>query len=82
MNDTQPLDATETRTTESGDILKTTDIASIKPEPKPKKTTSYTKPVMALLMLLIAAACFFFPSTPKPNTTKTTAVQGPKTPKR
>ena len=80
MNDTQPLEVTETRTTATGDVLKTTNIASIKPEPKPKTTTSYTKPVMALFILLIAAACFFCPSTPKGKTTKTpTAVQGAKT---
>jgi hypothetical protein len=81
MIDTQPLEATETRTTESGDILKSTNIASIKPEPKPKKTTSYTKPLMALLILFMAAACYFFPSTPKGNTTKTTTVQRAKAPK-
>jgi hypothetical protein len=81
MNDTQPLEATETWTTENGDILKSTNIASIMPEPKPKKTTSYTKPAMALFVLLMAAACFFFPSTPKGNATKTTAAQGAKTPK-
>jgi len=81
MNNTPPLEATETRTTESGDILKSTNIASIKPEPRPKETISYTKPVMALFILLMAAACFFFPGTPKANTTKTsTATHGAKTP--
>jgi hypothetical protein len=82
MDDSQPLQAIETRTTDNGDILKTTNIASIKPEPKPKETTSYTKPVMALFILLMVAASFFFPGTPKPNTTKKpTAFQGAKAPK-
>ena len=81
MNNTQPLKVSETRTTQSGDILKSTTIASIKPVPKPKEKTSYTKPVMALFILLMAAACFFFPGTPKANTTKTsTATHGAKTP--